>query len=73
MFENTLKDRFAVDAFMERLTALEEQKDELLVKITFLRALLEEQEEQLKRVRKEEDGIARQLSFSPKDFITVAA
>ncbi len=73
MLENTVKDRSVIDKFMERLTELEEEKDELLVKITFLRDLLEKQEEQLKLVRKEEDVIARQLSVSSQGFITVAA
>ena len=72
MFENTLNQSI-VDSFMERLTELEEEKDELLVKITFLRDLLEKQEDQLKRVRKEEDAIARQLSVSSRALITEAA
>lgn len=73
MLEHTLMDRSTVDSLMGRLTDLEEQKDELLVKITFLRELLEAQEDQLKLVRAEEDTIAGKLSILHRDFITVAA
>ncbi len=73
MLENTLRDRATIDVLMGRLTDLEEQKDELLVKITFLRELLETQEEQLKLVRVEENIIASKLSASHREFITVAA
>ena len=73
MLENNLRERSTVDVLMGRLTDLEEQKDELLVKITFLRELLETQEEQLQLVRAEEDVIAGKLSASHREFITVAA
>ncbi len=73
MLEATLlKDRSRVDLLIEHLTQLEEQKDELLVKITFLRELLEVQEDQLKSVRSQEDAIASELSVSQREFIAAA-
>lgn len=68
-----VKDRYLIDRHMERLTALEEEKDELLVKITFLRDLLEKEEEQLTFVRAEEDKIARELSLLSYELVTSAA
>ncbi len=73
MLENSLKDGPLVDLLMGRLTQLEEQKDELLVRITYLRELLDEQEAQLKLVRAEEDSIANQLSVTNPVFATAAA
>ena len=68
-----VKDRYTLDKLMGRLTALEEKKDELLVKITFLRDLLEKEEEQLTLVRMEEDKIARELSMLSYGLTTNAA
>ena len=64
MMDHDIKDMCQSQQLIERLTLLEERKDELLVKITFLRELLENEEEALKLVRVEEDKIAKIITNS---------
>ena len=73
MMDHDIRDVCQSQQLIERLTLLEERKDELLVKITFLRELLENEEEALKLVRVEEDKIAKIITSSAEGGTIIAA
>ena len=73
MMDHDIRDVCQSQQLIERLTLLEERKDELLVKITFLRELLENEEEALKLVRVEEDKIAKIITSSAEVGTIIAA
>ena len=56
----------------DRLSLLEERKDEMLVRITFLRELLDSEEEALKLVLIEEDQIGKELAKLENDGAVAA-